>query len=78
MDEIDKEILKINKLKKKIQKYKQIYGSYDSIDNLKIQLKRQLDQIIPRFIKRKRTAPKSADNTDISETIPEIPVTYRK
>ena len=78
IDEVDEEILKINKLKKEIQKYKQIHGSYDSIDNLNFQLKRQLDLIIPGFQRTESPASKPADTPDISETTPEIPVTYRK
>jgi hypothetical protein len=75
---VDEDILKINQLKKEIQKYGQIYNSFDSIKELQFLLKRQFDQIISHFQEMKSPAPTPTNIPDISEAIPEIPVTYRK
>lgn len=46
LDEVDEEILKINKLKKEIQKYEQLYGSFNSIEDLTQRLRHQLEMAI--------------------------------
>ncbi|MCI0470123.1 MAG: NACHT domain-containing protein [Candidatus Aminicenantes bacterium] len=46
IDEINEEMLKVGKLKKEIQGYEQIYGSFDSTDNLILKLQDQLDMVI--------------------------------
>jgi len=43
------ELLKIKALKEEIEQKQQIYNQYTSIDNLTSQIKRQLEQIIPKI-----------------------------
>jgi len=50
IDEIDEDILKIRKLKEEIKEAEQIYKSFKSNDDLVIQLKKQLDLIIPEIV----------------------------
>lgn len=50
IDDIDEGILEIGKLKKEIAEAEQIYKSFDSEPDLILQLKRQLDLIVPRLI----------------------------
>ena len=76
-EEITRDYVKIIELKENIQKYEQYYGSYNSIDDLKLQLKSQLDQIISGFQKKKRPAAKSNKVRNISKTIPIIPEDYK-
>jgi TolA-binding protein len=46
IDDIDEDLLKISRLKKEMQKHKQSYGSFDSVEDLKPKLLDQLDQVI--------------------------------
>lgn len=46
IEEIDEELLKIGKLKREIQEYKQIYGSFTSMDDLLLKLQHQLELTI--------------------------------
>jgi hypothetical protein len=46
IEEIDEELLKIGKLKREIQEYKQIYGTYTSMDDLLLELQHQLELTI--------------------------------
>jgi small GTP-binding protein len=50
IDEIDEEILKIKSLKKEIAEAEQIYNSFTSNEDLILQLKNQLDMIIPEMV----------------------------
>ena len=54
IDEIEEGILKIQQLKNEIKKHDQIYCTYRSPEDLKLQIKRQLDLIVRDF--RERTA----------------------
>jgi len=47
IDEIDEEILKIRNLKKEIEDAEQIYKYFESNEDLILQLKNQLELIIP-------------------------------
>jgi energy-coupling factor transporter ATP-binding protein EcfA2 len=46
IEEIDEELLKIGKLKREIQEYKQIYGTFISMDDLLLKLQHQLELTI--------------------------------
>jgi hypothetical protein len=46
IEEIDEELLKIGKLKREIQEYKQVYGTFTSMDDLLLELQHQLELTI--------------------------------
>jgi len=46
IEEINEDLLKISKLKKEIQQYEQLYGSFNSIEDLTQKFQRQLEQVI--------------------------------
>ncbi|MCP4253063.1 MAG: SUMF1/EgtB/PvdO family nonheme iron enzyme [Candidatus Scalindua sp.] len=75
IDEVDEEVLKIKQLKNEIKKHEQIYGSYNSNEDLKLQLKKQIDQIVSNLKKRKPSAKKPVNKSE--EKILVIPETYR-
>ena len=50
IDEIDEEILKIGMLKNEIEEAEQIYKRFDSDKDLILQLRDQLDLIIPEMV----------------------------
>ena len=78
IDEMDEEILKINQLKKEIKKHDQIYGSFNTIEDLQFKLKKQLDQIISCFKKKKIPVKKTKKLVrKLAEKIPVIPEVYR-
>ena len=77
IDEVDEEILKINQLKKEIKKHDQIYGSFNTIEDLQFKLKKQLDQIIPCFKKKKTPVKKTKKSAEKLDEIPVIPEVYR-
>ncbi|MCH8956431.1 hypothetical protein IIA28_14100, partial [candidate division KSB1 bacterium] len=52
IDEIDEEVLKISKLKKEIAEAEQIYSKFISNEDLILQIKKQLELIIPEITKK--------------------------
>lgn len=50
IDEIDEDLTKINQLKKLIESYEQISLSFNSVEDLSLKLKRQIDQILSHYV----------------------------
>lgn len=73
IDEVDlDEIKKIREFKKKIEKYNQMYCSYSTIEGLKLQLRQQLDLIIPRSLPEKNNNKTTKSNNGIQISEPHI------